>query len=423
MDEADRAMRAEEWPGDLGGGECYIWGDTMNKVRSIELFSGAGGLALGLDFAGCHHVALVERDHDACETVRLNQSLNMHPVNTWRLLEEDVRHINYNELGSDIQLVAGGPPCQPFSLGGKHRAFNDSRDMFPEAVRAVRETSPSVFIFENVKGLVRKAFSTYFGYIQLQLSYPLIVKRENEDWTDHLARLEKHHTSNRSRDLSYRVIPRLLNAANYGVPQHRHRVFIVGFRSDLGLKWSFPKETHDFDALLWAKWVSGKYWDEHKVPVSKREPIPRKYHRRVEVLKADFANSQPPLKRWRTVRDAISDLPAPVMAGQPCRVHNHIVRLGAKAYAGHTGSVYDEPSKTLKAGAHGVPGGENMVALPSGELRYFTVRESARLQTFPDNYVFATSWTESMRQIGNAVPVQLARTVAESVLSQLQKSS
>ncbi len=394
----------------------------MGKTRSIELFSGAGGLALGLDFAGCHHVALVERDHDACETVRLNQSLNVYPANTWRLLEEDVRNIKYNEFGGDIQLVAGGPPCQPFSLGGKHRAFNDNRDMFPEAVRAVRETAPSVFIFENVKGLVRKAFSTYFSYIQLQLTYPLIDKRENEVWTDHLSRLEKHHTSTKSRDLSYRVIPRLLNAANYGVPQHRHRVFIVGFRSDLGLKWSFPKETHDFDALLWAKWVSGEYWEEHKVPSSKREQLPRKHQRRIDALRADFAGIQPTLKRWRTVRDAISDLPTPVTDGRPCRVHNHIIRLGAKAYAGHTGSVYDEPAKTLKAGAHGVPGGENMVVLPSGELRYFTVRESARIQTFPDNYVFATSWTESMRQIGNAVPVQLARTVAESVLSQLQVS-
>jgi DNA (cytosine-5)-methyltransferase 1 len=94
---------------------------------------------------------------------------------------------------------------------------------------------------------------------------------------------------------------------------------------------------------------------------------------------------------------------------------NHVFQSGAKTYQGHTGSPFDEPAKTLKAGAHGVPGGENMVVFPNGEARYFTVRESARLQTFPDDFIFLGSWTESMRQLGNAVPVTLAETVARNL--------
>lgn len=117
---------------------------------------------------------------------------------------------------------------------------------------------------------------------------------------------------------------------------------------------------------------------------------------------------------WRTVRDAIAGLPDP---GGPCplSIQNHDFQQGAKAYAGHTGSPLDEPAKTLKAGDHGVPGGENMIAFPDGRLRYFTVREAARIQTFPDDYVFGSSWSENMRQLGNAVPVSLGRVVASAM--------
>ena len=97
-----------------------------------------------------------------------------------------------------------------------------------------------------------------------------------------------------------------------------------------------------------------------------------------------------------------------------------MVRLVTKIYPGHSGSLLDEPSKTIKAGAHGVPGGENMLVLDSGEVRYYTVRESARIQTFPDTYRFVASWTESMRQIGNAVPVKLAEVVGRSVFSHFE---
>jgi DNA (cytosine-5)-methyltransferase 1 len=100
---------------------------------------------------------------------------------------------------------------------------------------------------------------------------------------------------------------------------------------------------------------------------------------------------------------------------------NHDFRDGARAYTGHSGSVLDEPSKTIKAGAHGVPGGENMLVLDDGSLRYYTVRESARIQTFPDGYKFHGSWTESMRQIGNAVPIKLAHAIGASIIKQMER--
>src|SRR5690606_26287424 len=117
--------------------------------------------------------------------------------------------------------------------------------------------------------------------------------------------------------------------------------------------------------------------------------------------------------RWRTVRDALEGLPEP-KAKSPRGVHNHVLQPGARSYPGHTGSPVDLPAKTLKAGDHGVPGGENMLRRVDGTVRYFTVRESARLQTFPDDYELHGSWTEAMRQLGNAVPVELARQVAKA---------
>ena len=125
---------------------------------------------------------------------------------------------------------------------------------------------------------------------------------------------------------------------------------------------------------------------------------------------------------WRTVREAIFDLPDPEKNPRmAANVRDHRFQPGARSYAGHTGSPLDEPAKTLKAGVHGVPGGENMLARPDGRVRYFTVRESARLQTFPDDFRFHGSWTESMRQLGNAVPVRLAEVIALSIHDDLRR--
>jgi DNA (cytosine-5)-methyltransferase 1 len=390
-------------------------------MQSVELFAGAGGLALGVHNAGFAHRVIVERDKDTCITIRANKARGLKPIVDWNLFADDITAFKYQSLEDKIDLVSGGPPCQPFSMGGKHRAFLDARDMFPEAVRAIRELRPRAFIFENVKGLTREAFQRYFNYVQLQLMYPEIINKSNEEWIDHLSRLEQHHTYGTESGLSYRVVHRLVNAADYGVPQRRERVFIVGFRSDIHQAWSFPHSTHSQQALLWEQWVSCLYWDRHAIA---RTAIPTPSTKLPEKAYKLLANEAVMDKLpWRTIRDAICDLPDPESMFDRHTILNHDFRPGARTYPGHTGSPFDEPAKALKAGDHGVPGGENMVVFPDGKARYFTVRESARLQCFPDTYYFPVSWTESMRQLGNAVPVDLGTIIARSIADVLRATN
>jgi DNA (cytosine-5)-methyltransferase 1 len=386
-------------------------------MRSVELFTGAGGLALGIEGAGFHHDTVIERDKFCCDTIRENQARGFACLRGWRLFSGDVRDFDYRTVTCDVDLLAGGPPCQPFSIGGKHKAHQDRRDMFPEMVRALRELKPRAVLVENVKGLTRKTFANYFSYIQLQLSHPEVVKKPEEEWPEHRARLEQHHTKGKWRGLEYNVVSRLVNAANYGVPQKRERVFFVGLRSDLGLEWTFPEETHSMDSLLIDQWVTGDYWERHEVAKKKRPAPSPRVAARVELIGSQSPMDLFATRPWRTVRDVISDLPDPER-GQNS-IPNHTHNPGARSYIGHTGSPVDEPAKALKAGDHGVPGGENTVVLPDGRVRYFTVRESARVQTFPDDYVFHGSWTEAMRQLGNAVPVALAETMANRISSRL----
>lgn len=382
---------------------------TLPPIRSIELFAGAGGLGLGGQLSGATPQMVVERDRWCCATLRKNALLGCHH---WpEPVEGDIRTVDFRPLADTLELVTGGPPCQPFSLGGQHRAHEDHRDMWSEAVRAVRETRPKAFVFENVKGLTRASFSAYFSYVTLQLTYPEITLREGEQWSTHLARLERTHSSGQHTGLTYQVIPpRVLNAANFGVPQKRERVFFVGFRNDLGADWSFPTPTHSFEALQWDQSERGAYWDVHRLPQRMRTPaMSRKPKPESDLLP------------WQTIRDALCDLPDPeVQSGLASAFYNHRFQPGARAYPGHTGSPLDLPAKALKAGVHGVPGGENMMVRDNGSVRYFTVRESARLQTFPDEYVFEGAWSEAMRQLGNAVPVDLARIVTGSVIRHLR---
>lgn len=380
-------------------------------MRSIELFAGAGGLGLGLHDAGFKPVSVFEWDDYCVDTIRENQGRGMKAVKGWKVKHGDVCDVDFRPFEGKITLVSGGPPCQPFSMGGKHAAYDDHRDMFPQAIRAVRQSRPRAFIFENVKGLTRASFRNYFEYIRLQLEHPEITKGEDESWQDHLSRLEQHHTSGSREGLNYRVVTQLLNAANFGIPQKRERVFFVGIREDLGKSWHFPLETHSREALLWDQ-IHGDYWDRHKVA--------KKHRPEVSAGIRLGKDSKPEEQAWRTVSDALVGLPDPEkLTGNDTIIHNHRFQPGARSYPGHTGSPLHEPAKTLKAGVHGVPGGENMMRRHDGSVRYFTVRESARLQTFPDDYVFHGSWTETMRQLGNAVPVDLAAAVGRSVAAQI----
>lgn len=385
-------------------------------MRSLELFAGAGGLALGLSRAGFSHTGIIEWDRDACSSMLANKRGGAEHIRDWPIIEADVRSVQFTQFGEDLDILAGGVPCQPWSLAGRHRGQNDGRNLFPEMIRAVRETRPRAVLVENVKGLLREAFSTYFEYIVLGLTYPELIAKSQEPWERHLKRLEQHHSSRRESGLEYNVTFRLLNAADYGVAQKRERVFVVAFRKDVNAEWSFPAPTNSLESLAAAKWKTGEYWDRHEVS-RKLRPLPTSRDLAAIERAGLFT---PNLLPWLTVRDALQGMPEPG-SRKATQWLNHVLIEGARPYPGHTGSPLDEPSKTLKAGDHGVPGGENTVILGDGSLRYYSVREAARLQCFPDDYYFPGAWTESMRQLGNAVPVALAEIVAKSIRQHLSK--
>lgn len=369
-------------------------------MKSLEIFSGMGGLAKGLSLSGFQHEKFVEFNKHACSSLRSNFHHGL-------VFEGDIRDFDLHSLGA-IDIVAGGPPCQPFSLGGNHKAFDDSRDMFPLAINAIKELQPKAFIFENVKGLLRSSFSAYFEYILLRLSFPENEAKNGQNWGDHLSVLQ----SLKPTGLHYYVSFKLLNAANFGIPQTRERVFIVGIRSDLGVTWQFPKETHSKNRLINEQKQSGVYWERHGIEPDENylNSIGKAEHYKQIPL---FTES---LKPWVTTRDAISHLPDP---SSDHGIFDHVFKAGAKSYPGHTGSYYDLPAKTLKAGVHGVPGGENMVRYANGDIRYFTVHEAKLLQSFPPNFKINGAWGEAMRQIGNAVPVSLAKIIGTQLKNTL----
>jgi len=380
-------------------------------MNSLEIFSGTGGLAKGLEEAGFQHAAFVEFNKHACASLRKN-------FDPGKVYCGDIRDFDLNTLTS-IDVVAGGPPCQPFSLGGKHKAHNDSRDMFPYAIKAIEHLTPKAFVFENVKGLLRASFSDYFEYILLRLTYPGFISAGTDDWRDHLALLRKVEKMAYA-GTRYNVQFKLLNAADYGVPQTRERVVIVGIRADLGVDWSFPTATHSEDRLLWDMYVTGDYWKRHTVS----QPAPSEdsvdHVKRAAVLRNRYGMFEPTTLPWQTVRDALQNVPDALTAH--C-IEDHLHRGGARTYPGHTGSYIDWPSKTIKAGGHGVPGGENMVRYEDGRVRYFTIFEAKRIQTFPDSFKITGAWGEAMRQIGNAVPVKLAGVLGKHLMATLIKAS
>jgi DNA (cytosine-5)-methyltransferase 1 len=173
-----------------------------SALRCVELFAGAGGLALAASKAGFEHDAVLELNHAACETIRSNQRRGYKLVSHWPLIEGDVHKQDFSTWHRRADIVSGGPPCQPFSIGGKHRAMHDYRNLFPEAARAVREIQPRAFVFENVKGLTRQSFAKYFSHIVLQLTYPGVQRLEHEDWPEHLARLERIRTEGATTGLA-----------------------------------------------------------------------------------------------------------------------------------------------------------------------------------------------------------------------------
>lgn len=381
-------------------------------MRSLEIFSGCGGLAFGVAEAGFDHVMVIENDKNACATLAFNKEGGVLHFADWNISASDAQEVDFTRAGS-VDLVSGGPPCQPFSIGGKHKGPTDKRNMWPEAIRAVRELSPKGFLFENVRGLLRPAFADYLEFIQLQLSWP-DLQSSSGGWKSHLKFLRAHKATGAKP--AYRVVVRGINAADYGAPQKRYRAIIMGIRSDIADDVIFPAPTHSREALIWSQRVTGDYWERHGISKRSRPQITDSDQRILDTLLS--SKIAPAEKPWVTVRDAIGDLSKPSVKKEP--VAGHLLHPGARIYVGHTGSLWDEPAKALKAGSHGVPGGENVIVEKNGEVRYFTIREMIRLQGLPDSFAIKESWVNAIKQLGNAVPVQVGKIFGDSLRSQIQ---
>ena len=395
----------------IGGSGAVIKTRKSTKAKAtscpdIEIFAGAGGLTLGLQKAGFQFSDVFEIDHHTCETLRNNHSSKGGLLHG-EVREEDVSQLDWNEFTGPTRLLAGGAPCQPFSLAGRHLADKDQRNMFPEVLRAVRSLRPRAVMLENVQGLARPSFRPYLEYILRQLESPSVPPKKEEEWQKHDERISQHKEATTDR-CEYHVYWALLEAADFGIAQNRRRVFIVATRNDITGEFHFPLASHKKEALILTQ-ANGEYWKSRHLPPPNNGP-----NGTAALHLSDFAA----FDAWKTVRDAISDLPSPA-ASESKSDNNHWVIPGARIYRGHSGSRLDWPSKTIKAGVHGVPGGENIVLLDDETHRYFTLRETARLQGFPDEFVFCGARLHITRQIGNAVPVDLAEAIGRTLFRQI----
>lgn len=329
-----------------------------------------------------------------------------------------MKHVFY--LGTAIALISGtvhATETQKYRYDAKGRLIKVERTgTVNNNVTTEYTHDKADNILENVRGLLRPNFSDYLDYIILQLSYPTIGPRLDEFWEDHLARLQQQRRIKPNLDRAYRVLSRAINAADYGAAQKRHRAIFIGISVDFGEDWSFPEATHSQEGLAWSKHVDHSYWTRHEARRRRNPSSPSEARALAKIIASGEIPAQKP---WLTVRDATADLP-PASKSEP--LSGHWQHPGAKAYPNHTGSCFDEPAKALKAGDHGVPGGENMVINQRGNVRYFTVREMARLQGFPDDFVIEGSWKAATRQLGNAVPTAVAEHIGKAVKAIIQGS-
>ncbi|MEV3950543.1 DNA cytosine methyltransferase [Streptomyces halstedii] len=419
----------------------------------VELFAGAGGLAMAVHRAGFRPLLFNEFAKRACETLEANGAKRLpdgqkptrapEPDEKVPLVAGDVQELDMDYLAGEVDVLAGGPPCQPFSLGGVAKGDEDKRNMFPQMFKAVRQIQPKAVICENVRGLLRPSFRRYFDYIQRELELPFEERVDGTDWEQHyeylLERREKELDDPGKR---YDTVMMPVNAADYGVPQIRNRVIIVAFRRDLNADLELFKDlvrpTHS-ETALFRSMEDGSYWERHaNVPDHVRE-----------LVMARLPKSMPMDDRllpWHTLRDAIVGIgdnkPLPEVPDEWLDRTEHFLGgftehvgwPGARIYDGHTPNELDRPAKTVKAGVHGVPGGESVMLLDElvadkaaqggvrYKYRYMTVRETARVMTFPDTWELKGPRGEKMRQLGNAVPVALGEVFAKAVAAVLDEA-
>ncbi len=331
----------------------------LRDFTSLELFAGAGGLALGMHFAGFRHILLNEIDPMASESLRLNRP-------DWNVLEGDVHKVDFTPLRGLVDFVSGGFPCQAFSYAGKKGGLNDTRGtLFFELARAVKEIQPKVFMGENVKGLLSHDDGRTLEIIR-----------------------------NAIAELGYTLVePRVLKAVMYQVPQKRERLILIAIRNDIApyVEFHWPSPYKRIMTLRDA-FFKGKLY-KNDVPASDGQTYPEK--------KRQVLSLVPEGGDWRDLPDAVAK-----------------EFMGASYYlgGGKTGMArrlsMDEPSLTLTC----APAQKQTERCHPTETRPLTVREYARIQTFPDEWMFAGTTTDQYKQIGNAVPVNLSYAIGRSLM-------
>ena len=330
----------------------------IKDFKVLELFAGAGGLAIGLEKAGIKCIGLNEIDKWACNTLRENRP-------NWNVLEGDIKSFNFKEYKNKVDIVTGGFPCQAFSYAGKKLGLNDARGtLFYEFARVVNETNPPICIGENVKGLLsHEKGKTLEGMISIL------------------------------DEIGYNVVPvQVLKAINYKVPQKRERLILVGIRKDIGIKFEYPKPHYKIYNLVDAL-KKGELYDSD-VPKSEGSKYPEHKKKVLDLI--------PQKGYWRNL---------------PLDIQKEYMGKSFYLGGGKTGIArrigWDEPSLTLTCS----PAQKQTERCHPEETRPFTIREYARIQTFPDNWKFSGSVSQQYKQIGNAVPCNLGEEIGYSIIN------
>lgn len=338
--------------------------EPTKKFKSIELFAGAGGLALGLEQSGIDHIMLNEVDKYAVQTLKKNRP-------QWTIEHGDIKDVDFTKYYGDVDLLTGGFPCQAFSYAGKKLGFEDTRGtLFFEFARALKETNAPVFLAENVRGLLShdngKTLETMLNILD---------------------------------DIGYHVFqPKVLKAIHYKVPQKRERLIIVGIKKEYQDKvnYSYPEPY----ARIYNLEDALKKGDLFDRDVSKS--LGQKYPER----KKEILDLVPPGGCWRDL---------------PLELQKEYMKKSFYLGGGKTGMArrikWDEPCLTLTCS----PAQKQTERCHPDETRPFEVREYARIQTFPDEWIFEGSTTQQYKQIGNAVPVNLAKEIGYSIIRLLNE--
>lgn len=331
--------------------------EPLEDYSVLELFAGAGGLAVGMEMAGLKCVALNEIDKWACQTLRSNRP-------NWNVLEGDIKDFDFSKYKNSVDVVTGGFPCQAFSYAGKKLGLNDARGtLFYEFARVVKEVNPPICLGENVRGLLsHEKGKTLEGMISIL------------------------------DEIGYNVVSfKVLKAINYRVPQKRERLILVGVRKDIEIEYKYPKKHNKIYNLKDALKKGDLF--EKNVPKSEGSQYPE--------YKKQILDLIPPKGYWRNLP---IDLQKEYMGG------SFYLGGGKTGMARRIG--WDEPCLTLTCS----PAQKQTERCHPDETRPFTVREYARIQTFPDHWKFTGSIAQQYKQIGNAVPVNLGQEIGYSVV-------